>query len=172
MGRLFDAAAALLAVCENQSFEGQAAMELEALVGSPEAITCGFCIDQNVLDFSPLLSAMLEPGLEARQGAAQFHGTLIAGLAEWIGRYAKQMGQTDVVLGGGCFMNRVLAEDVYKRQAHLHVLHQCDRDDFGDPAQGDAGHLVGQQRFNADGDGQAHWFGSYVIAKIGGRRCV
>jgi len=110
MGRLFDAAAALLGVCENQSFEGQAAMELEALVGSPEAIAGGFCIDQNVLDFSPLLSAMLEPGLEARQGAAQFHGTLIAGLAEWIGRYAKQMGQTDVVLGGGCFMNRVLAD--------------------------------------------------------------
>jgi hydrogenase maturation protein HypF len=110
MGRLFDAAAALLGVCETQSFEGQAAMELEALVGSPEAIAGGFCIDQNVLDLTTLLSAMLEPGLEARQGAAQFHGTLIAGLAEWIGRYATQMGQTDVVLGGGCFMNRVLAD--------------------------------------------------------------
>jgi hydrogenase maturation protein HypF len=46
----------------------------------------------------------------AREGAELFHGTLIAGLAEWIGRYAKQMGQTDIVLGGGCFMNRVLAE--------------------------------------------------------------
>jgi hydrogenase maturation protein HypF len=110
MGRLFDAASALLGVCENQSFEGQAAMELEALVGSPEAIAGGYCIDQNVLDLTTLLSAMLEPGLEARQGAEQFHGTLIAGLAEWIGRYAKQMGQTDVVLGGGCFMNRVLAD--------------------------------------------------------------
>jgi hydrogenase maturation protein HypF len=110
MGRLFDAAAALLGVCENQSFEGQAAMELEALVGSTKALAGGFRIEQNVLDFSPLLSAMLEPGLQAREGAGQFHGTLITGLAEWISRHARQMGQTDIVLGGGCFMNRVLAD--------------------------------------------------------------
>ena len=110
MGRLFDAVAALLGVCEIQSFEGQAAMELEALVSAPSLLAGGFRMDQGVLDFSPLLSAMGAPGLEARKGAAQFHGTVIAGLAEWIFQYAQQVGRTDVVLGGGCFMNRVLTE--------------------------------------------------------------
>jgi len=110
MGRLFDAAAALLGVCEQQSYEGQAAMELEALAGAPAGLPAGFRVEQNVLDFRPLLSALIQPGLGAHQGAALFHGVLVAGLAEWIGRYAKQIGQTDVVLGGGCFMNRILAE--------------------------------------------------------------
>jgi hydrogenase maturation protein HypF len=35
---------------------------------------------------------------------------MIAGLAAWIGQYAEQAGLTDVVLGGGCLMNRILAE--------------------------------------------------------------
>jgi hydrogenase maturation protein HypF len=110
MGRLFDAAAALLGVCTRQSYEGQAAMELEALVRTPKCLQAGYRITGQVLDFRPLLAGLLEPGLPAREGAELFHGTLIAGLADWIGISAKQAGQTDIVLGGGCFMNRVLAE--------------------------------------------------------------
>jgi hydrogenase maturation protein HypF len=63
-----------------------------------------------VLDFTPLLAALLQPGLSPRDGAELFHGTVIAGLAAWIGGFAMQTGHTDIVLGGGCLINRILAE--------------------------------------------------------------
>ncbi len=114
-GRLFDAAAALLGVCLHQRYEAQAAAELEALVRAPRTLAGGYFVDGGVLDFRPLLAALSEPGLSPREGAELFHGTLAAGLAEWIVSIATAHGHTRIALGGGCFLNRVLTEDLCDR---------------------------------------------------------
>jgi hydrogenase maturation protein HypF len=112
LGRLFDAAAAILGFGGAQAYEGQAAMEMEARVVTPRALDDGFALRDGVLDFRPLLSFLIDEAPSPREGAELFHGTLAQGLAAWIAADAAAPPGALVALGGGCMMNRVLAEDL------------------------------------------------------------
>lgn len=105
-GRVFDAAAALLGICEVNRFEAEAAMRLEALAGSPAVLPGGFEIRGAELDFAPLLDH-LGSGCDPARGAALVHGTMAEGFAALVAEVAKP--DWPVVLCGGCFLNRVLA---------------------------------------------------------------
>ena len=121
-GRLFDAAAALLGVLHTSSYEGEAAMRLESLAAAPRVLEGGWRLNGAVLDLFPLLDALRSCTAEA--GAGLFHGTLAAGIVAWAVAVAGREGLDVVALGGGCLVNRVLAEAIAHglRQAGLRPL--------------------------------------------------
>jgi hydrogenase maturation protein HypF len=108
LGRLFDAASALLGFAQRQDFEGQAAMRLEAQASKPQVLENGFLLRDGIVDFAPLLAHFIDEKPDAREGAELLHGTLIAGLGAWIAASARPAEK--IALGGGCMMNKSLAE--------------------------------------------------------------
>jgi hydrogenase maturation protein HypF len=109
MGRLFDAVAALLGVRDKVTYEGQAAIELEALC-SQGGIASGYPVifGRAEFDVAPMWLALLEGwrrGVGAADMAARFHLTV----AEIILHYSRQardeFGLETVGLTGGVFQN-------------------------------------------------------------------
>lgn len=122
MGRLFDAAAAILDICGTATYEGEPAIELEAAAwyalgsrtvrpidyqsGIPTSVD-----DSTILDSQPLIEALLE-GIEAGASpdrlALGFHIVIARASARIASGICAREGIDIVALSGGVFMNRLL----------------------------------------------------------------
>ena len=128
MGRLFDAAAAILGICGQATYEGEPAIELEAAawrtLGSgstcPTGNMASFSVtessrpdDCHVLNSRPLIKALLEgtrAGVPAGRLALDFHVTLAHASARIASEICAREGLDTVALSGGVFMNRLLLQ--------------------------------------------------------------
>ncbi len=114
-GRLFDAVAALVVLGSEVTFEGQAAIALEAAAAKEISRCYEFDIHDEesamVLDFRPMIAAIVEDlslGKTVGEISACFHNTLSAAIVEVCGRIRDRDGLERVCLSGGTFQNQTL----------------------------------------------------------------
>ena len=119
-GRLFDAVAALVGLRNRVSYEGQAAIELEAL--AEESETCHvypFDLHREgegtMIDFGPMFRSLVRESIEGRERAAlarAVHNTVAAASAAVCDNIRRETGLERVVLSGGVFQNKLLTEGI------------------------------------------------------------
>ena len=128
MGRLFDAAAAILGICDKATYEGEPAIELEAAAwrafssesACPTGNMASFSVtessrpdDCHVLNSRPLFEALLEgirTGVPAGKLALDFHIAIVRSSARIAREICAREGLDTVALSGGVFMNRLLLQ--------------------------------------------------------------
>jgi hydrogenase maturation protein HypF len=116
VGRLFDAAAALLGFTGAITFEGQAAIWLEHLARTaPLEKVYPFPWDGKELDYRPLMKEMVEDRLNGKDAAViarAFHRSVAEGVFSSVRSLGAAYGIDTVVLSGGVFQNSLLLADL------------------------------------------------------------
>ncbi|MDX1907728.1 MAG: carbamoyltransferase HypF [Bacteroidia bacterium] len=122
-GRLFDGVAALLGLGYRISYEGEAAMRLEALARTwlhktaslPHPYPPG---DTVAALMRPILDDLLQ-GVPTGEIAARFHLMLVA----WISQVAETHGCNHLAFSGGVFQNALLTTLITRQLADTHRLY-------------------------------------------------
>ena len=117
IGRLFDAVASLIGLCDINEYEGQAAMLLEqaalrfAKHGSLDAEPFSFTIKDGVVDIKRMLQQMAQQKSEItlEEIALKFHITLV----QIVRRMAEEHKVNHLAFSGGVFQNGLLVDLLY-----------------------------------------------------------
>ena len=113
MGRLFDAAAALLGLADENRFKGECPMALETAAGKAmdegrrgDLISWSGQEEGGALlwDAAPLIEALVARRGTIEEKALAFHEAIVQMIAD----SASHFGERNILLSGGCFLNQIL----------------------------------------------------------------
>lgn len=120
-GRLFDAVSAIIGVCSETTYEGQAAIELGELL-LPESNyepynPYSYSIHGDTITPKGFIDGVVNDclaGLSVHAISKRFHDTIVAIISECVVNAKKETGLNRVALSGGTFQNRYLLKEVKK----------------------------------------------------------
>jgi len=140
MGRLFDAVSALLGVCAEVTYEGQAAIELEAAASGPMDDLYPYNLRREgeapseprrparteprppvEIDVGPMIREIVEEiarGASVGEISSRFHSTVADITARVCGILRERTGINQVALSGGVFQNVLLLGMATERLAN------------------------------------------------------
>lgn len=121
VGRLFDGVASLLGLCDYSTYEGEAAMYLEACAENAGAEISGDRIKRNfsLRDYLNRLVFEIQEGTPKEILAYRFHVALV----NWIEEIAIHEEISTLAFSGGVFQNALLVELIHKRLGHQYQLY-------------------------------------------------
>ncbi|MEL6194739.1 MAG: carbamoyltransferase HypF [Bacteroidota bacterium] len=124
MGRFFDAVAALLGICDVQSYEGEAAMKLQAAAekfsGTTEAYEV--LLENGQIQTTHLVHQILKDirkGLAVEEMAFKFHLSLV----EMVRLTADYLKCEKIAFSGGVFQNTLLVDLMIQQLGKNYTLH-------------------------------------------------
>ncbi|MBN1308978.1 MAG: carbamoyltransferase HypF, partial [Chitinispirillaceae bacterium] len=118
-GRLFDAVASLCGLCNESTFEAEAAMRLEAVCGDPLRVTpYPWSCSDGLIDLRETVARIGDDrrnNIGVDEIATRFHATIISVITDTCSWLREAGGIDGVVLSGGCFQNRYIFEAAVQR---------------------------------------------------------
>lgn len=125
MGRLLDGLASLCGVTDKNTFEGEAAMQLEALAiqcTHPPADAYPMHLQNNQLQWQQMVSEVardIKSGTDKAFIAYKIHYSIALGIASVI----KQQAIRKIAFSGGVFQNALLTDIIISQLQHTHQLY-------------------------------------------------
>lgn len=126
MGRLFDGVSHVLTGCDRQSFEGEAALQLQALAQQAMASSLSFNLEMHEQggflygDWRTAWRNLLQQklrGMDSAGLALGFH----QGLVNWALALARHFSVQAISISGGCFQNRLLQSLLLQQQSETGI---------------------------------------------------